>query len=129
MTSLSSEVSRALRKAERGSMAWSTAYHGSGMLSLLASASAAFIAATNLKGLSGTQTIWIAALSGSAATLTAISKFVGFSRKWRANRKTRTALRKLKSELKSGGETDALRERFYHVMDVHDDAIEGAEAG
>jgi hypothetical protein len=77
--------------------------------------------------LSGMETTWIAALSGSAATLTAISTFAGFSRKWRVNRTTRTDLRILRLDL-GEDETDRLRERFSKIMKDHERGIMGAES-
>lgn len=100
MITLESQVRQALLRAETGSILWSAAHHGSGILSIVASAAAAFIAATNETALPGTAATQIAALSGAAATLTAIRTFSGCAGKWRANRKTRRALQDLQLELR-----------------------------
>ena len=76
-TSFEKQFRDALDKANRGAVLWSLAYHGSGILSVLASAGAAFLAASDLPQLSGTEGTWIAALSGCAATLTTVSTFTG----------------------------------------------------
>ena len=126
---LTSEVESRYFWAEVGARCWSTAYHASGTLSILVSAAAAFIAAANPDGLSGTQVGLIAALSGAAAALTTISTFAGFQRKWRANRDTRTALYEVRLHLAKEGETPALLAKFCKIMEDHDRAISGAEAG
>jgi len=69
----------------------------------------------------------IAALSGAAAALTAISAFAGFSKKWRVNRKTRTALLFLELNLEKEGETADLRRRFETILKEHDVGIDAAE--
>ena len=126
-TDLATLVDDALDKAEVGSVLWSIAYNGSGIASILASAGAAFIAAAKLSTLPGTAAAWIAALSGSAATLTAVSTFTGCARKWRANRTTRMNLRLLKLDLPNG-EPDKLRDRFSRIMREHEHGILGADA-
>ncbi|HVI06462.1 MAG TPA: hypothetical protein VM711_10265, partial [Sphingomicrobium sp.] len=127
MIDFASEVHKHYKKAARGAWCWSFAHHGSGIFSILSSAGAAFLAATNLSGLSGTKPALIAALSGAAAALTTISAFAGFSKKWRINRKTRTALMFLELDLERQGETTQLRERFKTIMQEHDVGIGAAE--
>lgn len=126
---LTSEVRKNYDRAHRGARNWSTAYHVSGVLSIVASAASAFIAAANLNELSGVQAAWIAALSGAAAALTTTSTFAGFQRKWRANRETRTGLYELLLRLPKEGETPALLQKFCKIMEDHDRAISGAETG
>jgi len=121
------QVDDALDKARIGAVGWSVAYHGSGISSIIASAGAAFLAAAKLTALSVAQPVLIAALSGSAATLTAVSSFTGCQRKWRINRSTRMNLRLLKLEW-SQTEPDKLRDRFAHIMREHERGIVGAEA-
>ena len=119
------EVEDRYRRADFGARAWSTLHHGSGILSILLSAGATLMATANLSGLDERQAKVTAVLAGAAGTLTAIGAFAGFSRKWRINRKTRTALRSLRRDLRSGGETAALRQRFDEIMVAHDNGIDG----
>jgi hypothetical protein len=116
----------ALRKAGRGAVLWSIAYHGSGILSVMASAGAAFLAATKLPELSGTEATWIAALSGCAATLTTVSTFTGCAGKWRTNRTTRMNLRLLALD-RDEADADKLHDRFARIMRDHERGILGAE--
>lgn len=124
---LREEIRKALRKAEWGSRLWSVAHHGSGILSILASAVAAFLVASK-KELVDDQSLAIAALSGLAASLTAISTFAGFSRKWEVNRSTRSALRILKLGLKTEDPAQ-LREQFRAIMEAHERGIVGGRTG
>jgi hypothetical protein len=121
------QVDDAKDKASIGAVGWSIAYHGSGIFSILASAGAAFLAAAKLIALSVAQPVLIAALSGIAATLTAVSSFTGCQRKWRINRSTRMNLRLLKLEW---GQTDPdrLRDRFAQIMREHERGIVTADA-
>ncbi len=127
ITNFDQQFRDALDKAERGAVLWSMAYHGSGILSILASAGAAFLAATNLPELSGTEATWIAALSGCAATLTTVSTFTGCSGKWRTNRTTRMNLHLLDLE-RGNMDADKLHDRFARIMRDHERGILGAEA-
>ena len=126
-TDLEKQVKDALWKAKVGSVLWSIGFNGSGILSILASAGAAFIAAAKLSALPGSAAAWIAALSGSAATLTAVSTFTGCARKWRANRTTRINLHLLKLDM-GGNDVEKLRDRFARIMREHERGILGAEA-
>jgi hypothetical protein len=116
----------ALSKAERGAILWSLAHHGSGLLSILASAAAAFLVATKPPELAGYLAAVIAALSGAAATLTTVSTFTGCAGKWRTNRTTRMHLRLLALDL-DDADTEKLQDRFARIIREHERGITGAE--
>lgn len=126
MSVLNDEFDHALGRARRGSKAWSCAHHGSGTLSILASAVAAYIAASHADHVTAAQSAQIAALSGAAATLTAIRSFAGFSKKWRINRATRLELDLLRLDWEEAGH-DKLRDRFCQIMRAHERGILAAE--
>jgi len=116
----------ALKKAERGAFLWSFAHHGSGILSIMASATSAFIAATRPPELAGYWVTSITALSGLAAMLTTVSTLTGCAGKWRANRITRLNLRLLALDLEDP-DKEKLEDRFARVMRDHESRIMGAE--
>lgn len=129
MVDFISEVQGRRRHSDTGARLWSTAYHGSGILSILCSSAVAFLAAFEREQIwAGHTAVLAALLSALAAALTGIGTFAGFSRKWRANRATRTALDELIIDL-SAPDQDmaAMRERYKEIRRRHDRAIAGED--
>lgn len=106
---------------------WSTAHHGSAIISMICSATVAVLATEGISA--GDEAILAAILSGVAATLTGISTFTGFARKWRANRSTQTALDELMIDMSAPNPDEtALRERYKEIIRRHDQGILGEVA-
>jgi hypothetical protein len=117
-------VEERLSYAQSGARMWSVAYHGSAAVAILCSGTVTFLAAVERQGMS--QPVLAAILSAIATVSITLSTTLGFPRKWRANRASRTALQLLKVDLTAeDADIATLRERYKEILKTHDRAIGG----
>ena len=109
----------------KGRRWWSFAYHTALTLSILFSGSAAVV--LQLQGVSegNFQKNLASILSGSAAAVLALSTAAGFSRKWQANRFSRTKIEKISNELMIREPTIDDVRHLNQIQEEHDKALIG----
>jgi type VI protein secretion system component VasK len=123
---LGQEAEHWLKRFDTGTRAWSTAYNACVFGALILSAAAALVLKLHAMGDGFPREDIAAVCAMVAAILSTAVATGGFQRKWRANRKARSALQMLKLDLApNNADFDKIRERLKQILAEQDSGVIG----
>ena len=127
-TDLANTITKALKKANRGSKAWSFAYHLFAYGTVLLSLAAAILLQTEYPSDAGLRSNVASVLDLLASAAGAVAGLGGFQRKWWTNRRSLSRLDDLRLALHDpDAEYVWLRKKLAEIRGQHDEGIIGPE--